>query len=72
MEAHHTDAAPAPRAIHTQDPDFDKLHPFFGWLPVDIIKQTFAINTQFARMPMSTIFIKFGVSVNSQSGSPTT
>jgi len=30
----------------------------FGWLPEDIIKSTFEVTTQYARLPMSTLLKK--------------
>ena len=30
----------------------------FGWLPADVIKQTFEVTTQYARLPMSTLLKK--------------
>ena len=30
----------------------------FGWLPADVIKQTFAMTTQYACLPMSTLLKK--------------
>jgi hypothetical protein len=33
--------------------DYAALRPYFGWLPVDTIKQTFAATSQNARMPLS-------------------
>jgi len=32
--------------------------PMFGWLPADLIQQTFAVTTQYARLPMSTLLKK--------------
>jgi len=31
----------------------------FGWLPTDVIQQTFAVTTQYARLPMSTLLKKW-------------
>jgi hypothetical protein len=42
------------REVRTKEPDYAALRPLFGWLSVDIIKQTFAATTQYARIPMST------------------
>jgi hypothetical protein len=38
--------------------DFEALRPFFGWLPIDLVKKTFGVTTQYARMPMSTVLMK--------------
>jgi hypothetical protein len=38
--------------------DYDALHPHFVWLPTDIIKRTFEVTTQYARMPLNTILRK--------------
>jgi hypothetical protein len=38
--------------------DYDALHPRFAWLPTDIIKKTFEVTTQYARMPLNTILCK--------------
>jgi hypothetical protein len=43
-----------PRMGTNMDPDYEVLHPYFGWLPFDMVKKTFARTTQYARMPMST------------------
>jgi hypothetical protein len=42
------------REVKTKEPDYAALRPLFGWLPVDVIKRTFAATTQYARIPMST------------------
>jgi hypothetical protein len=44
---------PQPRTTIKQEPNYDAMHPLFAWLPVDVIKETFARTTQMARMPMS-------------------
>ena len=46
------------REITKQEPDYEALRPFFGWLPVDIVKRTFAATTQYARIPFSTTLKK--------------
>jgi hypothetical protein len=38
--------------------DYDALRPRFAWLPTDIIKKTFKVTTQFARMPLNTVLCK--------------
>ena len=43
-----------PRTTIGKDPDFDILRPKFGWLSKDIIKDTFAKTTQYARLPTGT------------------
>ena len=45
---------PAAQVITPTEPDYEALCPFFGWLPADVVKQTFASTTQYACMPMST------------------
>jgi hypothetical protein len=42
------------REVKTKEPNYDTLHPLFGWLPVDVNKRTFAATTQYAGIPMST------------------
>jgi hypothetical protein len=37
---------------------FVALHPRFAWLPTDIIKKTFEVTTQYARMPLNTVLRK--------------
>jgi hypothetical protein len=37
------------REVNTKEPDYGALRPFFGWLPTDVIKRTFAATTQHAR-----------------------
>ncbi len=44
--------------INNQAPDYQALMPMFGWLPADVIKQTFAMTTQYAHLPMSTLLKK--------------
>jgi hypothetical protein len=43
-----------PHTVTNMDPDYEALHPYFGWLPFVTVKETFAHTTQYARMPMST------------------
>jgi hypothetical protein len=38
--------------------DYDALHPRFAWLPTNIIKKTFEVTTQYARMPLNTVLCK--------------
>ncbi len=44
--------------INKQAPDYQVLMPMFGWLPADVIKQTFAVTTQYTCLPMSTLLKK--------------
>jgi hypothetical protein len=47
------------REVKTKEPDYGALRPFFCWLPIDVIKRTFAATTQYyARIPMSTTLKK--------------
>ena len=39
-------------------PDYEKQQPLFAWLPTNIIKKTYELTTQYARLPMSTILKK--------------
>jgi hypothetical protein len=54
--AHPTEtiaSVPSPHMVTAADPDYEALHPYFGWLPLDTVKETFTRTTQYARMPMS-------------------
>jgi hypothetical protein len=44
--------------------DYDALCPRFAWLPTNIIKKTFEVTTQYARMPLNTILCKLFKSPN--------
>jgi hypothetical protein len=55
---HHGTLMPSPRLVSPKLPDYERLRPFFGWMPTDVIKRTFEVTTQYARMPMSTILKK--------------
>ena len=44
--------------IQSKEPEYELLRPFFGWLPTDIVKKTFAATTQYGRMPGSTYLKK--------------
>jgi hypothetical protein len=44
--------------------DFEALRPFFGWLPIDLVKKTFGVTTQYACMPMKTVLKKHFKSPN--------
>ena len=37
-----------PHHIMTQDPNFEHLHPNFGWIPTKAIKYTFNTTTRWA------------------------
>jgi transposase InsO family protein len=47
-----------PRTVAEAPRDYDALRPRFAWLPTNIIKKTFDITTQYARMPLNTILRK--------------
>jgi hypothetical protein len=47
-----------PRMISEAPRDYDALRPRFAWLPTDIIKKTFKVTTQYARMPLNTVLCK--------------
>jgi hypothetical protein len=62
-----TDTRPChhgPREVSEAPRDYDALRPRFAWLPTDIIKKTFEVTTQFARMPLNTILRKHFKSPN--------
>ncbi len=40
------------------EPEYDKVAPFLGWLPLEVIKKTFKATTQYVRMPASTLMKK--------------
>ena len=46
------------REVIPKEPNYEKPRPYFGWLPINIIKRTFENTTQLARMLMSTILQK--------------
>jgi hypothetical protein len=60
VKAHSTEIEPdpstinVPETINKKSPDYNKLRPFVGWLDADIIKNTFAHTTQYARLPTGT------------------
>ena len=39
-------------------PDYETMWSLCGWLPIDIIKKTFQLTTQYTRTPTSVIFKK--------------
>ena len=43
------------RHIANKEPDYGLLRPLFGWLSTDIIKNTFALTTQYGRLPTGTL-----------------
>jgi hypothetical protein len=47
-----------PRTVSEAPRDYDALRPHFAWLPTDIIKKTFDVTTQYARMPLNTVLQK--------------
>ncbi len=44
--------------VNKRAPNYQALQPMFGWLPADMIHQNFAVTTQFACLPMSTLLKK--------------
>ena len=57
-------ASEKPIQVKTSDPDYEKQRPLFAWLPLDVIKKTYELTTQYARIPMSTILQKRYISPN--------
>jgi hypothetical protein len=47
-----------PRKVLEAPHDYDALCPRFTWLPTEIIKKTFEVTTQYARMPLNTVLHK--------------
>ena len=47
-----------PIRVSPSEPDYAKQRPLFGWLPIDTIKRTYELTTQYGRIPMSTILKK--------------
>ena len=47
-------ATRAPRDMSKKEPDYNVFRPRFGWLSTDIIKRTFSLTTQYARLPHGT------------------
>jgi hypothetical protein len=43
-----------PKTINKKSLDYNKLHPFFGWLDADITKNIFEHTTQHTRLPTDT------------------
>jgi hypothetical protein len=52
------------KVISKREPDYDQLHPLFGWISPEIIKKTFEHTTQYARLPAGTLLKKFYKSPN--------
>ena len=44
--------------VEKKEPDYESLKPYFNWLPMNIIKKTFKLTTQYARTPASTMLKK--------------
>ena len=57
-------APSAPVSVNTKEPDYEKQCPLFAWLPTEVIKRTYELTTQYARIPMSTILRKRYLSPN--------
>lgn len=51
-------ANPFPRTTTASDLGYENLKPNFCYLPVSIIKKTFQVSTQYAKMPASTTLFK--------------
>jgi hypothetical protein len=59
---HHNDDMGEPPTVSVgphistpKEPDYSKLHPFFGWFSPALIKKTFENTTQYACIPMGTL-----------------
>ncbi|MEL7196229.1 MAG: reverse transcriptase domain-containing protein [Bacteroidota bacterium] len=50
--------------VSTSKRDYEKLRPLFGWLPTSTIEKTFALSTQYGKLPNSTILKKHYKSPN--------
>ena len=76
---HESEIPPAPLEDAEEDPtmiisppcvtsastrDYHKLRPLFGWLSTDVIKETFAHTTQYARLPSCTLLKRSFKSAN--------
>jgi hypothetical protein len=57
-------ATSTPRDVTKKDPDFKSLRPLFGWLSADVIKDTFRMTTQYARLPSGTLLKRSFKSAN--------
>jgi hypothetical protein len=60
--------ASPPRVTSASDRDYAKLRPLFGWLSTDVIKETFARTTQYARLPSCTLLKRSFKSANVRVG----
>ena len=47
-----------PIYVTPEEPEYEKQRPLFAWLPIETIKRTYELTTQYARIPMSTILQK--------------
>ena len=54
----HSTHVNAGRTVEQQDVDYEAMRPKFGWLPTDIIRETFKHTTQYVRLPGSEILKK--------------
>ena len=50
--------------VETKEPYYNNQRPLFAWLPTEVIKKTYEMTTQYARIPMSTILRKRYLSPN--------
>jgi hypothetical protein len=41
--------------VSKKEPDYERLRPYFGWLPIEAIKRTFQHTTQYAHLPVRTL-----------------
>lgn len=57
-------ASVKPIQVKTSNSDYEKQRPLFVWLPLDVIKKTYELTTQYTRIPMSTILKKRYISPN--------
>jgi hypothetical protein len=54
----HTPIHHGPCKVSAEPRDYEALHPFFAWLPRDVIRKTFDLTTQDAHMPINTVLRK--------------
>ena len=56
IEPEPPDPEPPPggRTARTRKPDYAALRPLFGWADTEVIKRTFELTTQYARIPSGT------------------
>ena len=50
--------------VKAKEPDYSNQRPLFAWLPTDVVKKTYELTTQYARIPMSTTLRKRYLSPN--------